>query len=111
MTRAALVASWLLLTFQCSVTQIGKETSENPRTLSRFHPVGFDHAELGVAIFQNIIRRERFAALAVALDTTECDGIFTPERLPATTPQPAAFNAGSICSALVSASFICVSSH
>jgi hypothetical protein len=68
---------------------------------------GFHHGKLGVAIDQDIIRDVRFATFTAPLRIRpSVIGYSRRMRLPSTTPQPTAFNAGSMCSALVSASFI-----
>jgi len=41
--------------------------------------LGFDDAELGIAIFQHVIGGERLAAFAVALEAAGSDGILAPE--------------------------------
>ena len=67
----------------------------------------FDRRQLRVAILQNVVDRQRLSPPPVAFDATESDWIPTQRfRLPSTTPQPAAASAGSMCSALVSASFM-----
>ena len=41
--------------------------------------LGLDHRQLGVAEFQNVVRRQRLAALARALQPTERDRVFAPD--------------------------------
>ena len=67
--------------------------------------LGFDHSELVVAISGRSRQCRAACAPPVPFDASGRDDS-RRTRLPSTTPQPAAFSAGSMCSALVSASFI-----
>ena len=68
--------------------------------------LGLDDRQLAVAIDQHVVGDERLAAGG---HDPRCgparSGYSRRIRLPSTTPQPAAASAGSMCSALVSASF------
>jgi hypothetical protein len=67
---------------------------------------GLDHGQLAIAVDQHVIGGKRFAAATVAFDAAGGMGYSRRIVLPSTTPQPAALRAGSMCSALVSASFM-----
>ena len=46
----------------------------------RFVPrLGLDYCQLGVAVFQYIVRRQRLAPLAASLDAAQCDRILAPD--------------------------------
>ena len=68
-------------------------------------PLGLDHRELVVAVGQHVVGDVLGGPHARALQAAEGDDL-APTRLASTTPQPAAFRAGSISSARVSASFM-----
>ena len=98
-----------------SVGRIGVADGQFPRVIlglrhafgQFFVPcLGLDDGQLGVAIHEHVIGGECLATSPVAFDATGVMGYSRRIRLPSTTPQPAALRAGSMCSALVSASFI-----
>ena len=64
----------------------------------------FDNGEFMTAIDEDVVCNFRFASATVSFEPARSD-VFSSNPASFDDPQPAAFNAGSICSALVSASF------
>ena len=73
----------------------------------RFIPgLGLDHSEPGVAVDEDVVGSQRLAPPPVSLDAAERDRVFPLDAAAFDRARPAALRAGSMCSALVSASFI-----
>src|SRR6185437_13121931 len=68
--------------------------------------LGLDHAELVRAIFEDVIGDERLGAAAKTFDAAEGDRVFAPDAAAFDDAPARRLRAGSMCSALVSASFI-----